>query len=296
MSILNTITELQNILETPDNEETNLIQGVVDFKNPISDSETPQILSIFNKIAFIKSQIIDKSIMKSPKDVTLLFKDLFEVNFPLFPQAVQFLVLNYFNFLPEKIFINNGKLYFHISSSEQFFSLSHEYYRPLFFLLRHTFHKEQNFLSLLECHNTENIINIRPEYNIYMNLKNTLFNIDKFIIASSQTDFIINTHLNINDFTSLPDSFITDMMAINNKSTSCSTAVNNLSKIFTSSVTKNYHIKKYGIVADYIHSFEIVKNFAQTQTIDDSIMHNIMLQCKLQNKTENISLRVKTKI
>ena len=297
MSVLSTLNELKNITDNfhlNSNKDT-VFYGIVDFQNPLDISEKNHIEDIFKKFEFIKNEINNKNIIKDKKNVTIIFKDLFDIQFPFFPQIIQFLILDYLEYIPNNVIIKDDKILFSIKAENKFFSSSREYYRPIFFILRHIFHNEQNFLSLFDM---KQQVQTREDYNIYFTLNNQLYDVKKFIFTHSKTNFLVNTHMSVDDFIKLPENFLNKFIQTNNQSINLSKGLDSFRELFNQKELKTFKIKNHSQVSEYINKFELVFNYTCSQSIDPSILHNIMLQCKLHGTTDKVinSIRTKPKV
>lgn len=301
MNIKSNLQELHAISEKITLDKTNedfILNGIIHFDEPLTFQEETIVNSIFNKLSFIKQEIMMGNIKKNSDEPTLLFKELFDIKWPFFPQAVKFILTDYIESFPNKFEAKNGCISIQISNTSFSFSLSNSYYRPIFFLMRHIFTENENFLAQLECKDDDvNPIQHRDNYHFYMNFINSTFVINKFSYAHSQSTVINNTHLHINDVVKLPESFLQDMTITKfHQGNNPSDVLDNLRILFSPNNIKTHHIKNYAQVASYIEGFELVHNFALNEKLEASILHNIMLKCKLFQNEEEKLLRVKQKL
>ena len=100
------------------------------------------------------------------------------------------------------------------------------------------------------------------------------------------------------EFIKLPENFLNKFIQTNNQSINLSKGLDSFRELFNQKELKTFKIKNHSQVSEYINKFELVFNYTCSQSIDPSILHNIMLQCKLHGTTDKVinSIRTKPKV
>lgn len=106
-------------------------------------------------------------------------------------------------------------------------------------------------------------------------------------LTANEMDYFNNSINSLNKF-----------IQTNNQSINLSKGLDSFRELFNQKELKTFKIKNHSQVSEYINKFELVFNYTCSQSIDPSILHNIMLQCKLHGTTDKVinSIRTKPKV
>ena len=258
-----------------------------------SDEEMLSINSLFLKLSnFYKDILLYKkeNHQFDYTNFTIKFKELFNLNFPTYPQILDYLIINQLYSFPLIFQAEEGKIFF-LNVAKNNTNIFHDYkfYYPL---LNSFFKPNYHFLSIID----NNTIQPRNKFYVIHNSVYGAVDVENITFANEQSS-LIKTNNSINVFKKYPESFIKEIFQT--ISSTPNETFEKLRKVFEVNNIKSHKIRNFQKTSEIFNNLESVLNPTES-LIYHSIIRNFMLNIELQyncniDNTKKIS-KIKKKI